>query len=59
MIRAGPGNSLGLVSPVGRLNIDGPKKIDFRSFAGPITFQALNQIHLRARRGNVSLLGIN
>ena len=55
MIRAGPGNSLGLVSPVGRLNIEGPKKIGFRSFAGPISLQALNQIHLRARRGNVSL----
>ena len=54
MVRAGPGNSLELVSPIGRLNINGPQKIDFRSFAGPINLQALNQVHLRARRGNVS-----
>ena len=54
MIRAGPGNSLGLISPTGRLNINGPQKIDFHSFAGPINVHALKHIHLRARRGNVS-----
>ena len=54
MVRAGPGNSLGLVSPIGRLNINGPQNIDFRSFAGPVNLEALNQVHLRARRGNVS-----
>ena len=54
MIRAGPGNSLGVVSPTGRLNLNGPQKINLGSFAGPINVQALNHIHLRARRGNVS-----
>ena len=56
MIRAGPGNSLGLISPTGRLNINGPQKIDFHSFAGPINVHALKHIHLRARRGNVSTI---
>ena len=56
MIRAGPGNSLGVISPTGRLNLNGPQKINFGSFAGPINVQALNHIHLRARRGNVSTL---
>ena len=58
MIRAGPGNSLGLISPTGRLNINGPQKIDFHSFAGPINVHALKHIHLRARRGNVSTIKI-
>ena len=56
MIRAGPGNSLGVISPTGRLNLNGPQKINVGSFAGPINVLALNHIHLRARRGNVSTL---
>ena len=59
MIRAGPGNSLGLISPTGRLNINGPQKIDFHSFAGPINVHALKHIHLRARRGNVRTIIIS
>lgn len=55
MIRAGPGNSLGVVSPTGRLNLNGPQKINLGSFAGPINVQALNHIHLRARRGNITI----
>ena len=55
MIRAGPGNSLRVISPTGRLNLNGPQKIDVGSFAGPINIQAMNHITLRARRGNVSL----
>ena len=55
MIRAGPGNSLRVISPTGRLNLNGPQKIDVGSFAGPINIQAMSHITLRARRGNVSL----
>ena len=55
MVRAGPGNSLGVISPTGRLTLNGPQKINVRSFAGPINIQAMNHVHLRARRGNVSL----
>ncbi len=48
-IRSGPGNSLGISSPVGKLKISGPQKIDFQSFAGSVNFNSLDAITFQTK----------
>ena len=54
-IRSGPGNSLSISSPVGDLRLNGPQKVDFVSFGGPINFFGLEDITLGTKgQGKVS-----
>ena len=54
-IRSGPGNSLLVSSPVGKLKLNGPQKVDFSSFAGPINLFGLEDITLKTKaHGKVS-----
>ena len=54
-IRSGPGNSLTVSSPVGKLKLNGPQKVDFSSFAGPINLFGLEDITLKTKgQGKVS-----
>ena len=48
-IRSGPGNSLTVSSPVGKLKLNGPQKVDFSSFAGPINLFGLEDITLKTK----------
>ena len=55
-IRSGPGNSLTVSSPVGKLKLNGPQKVDFSSFAGPINLFGLEDITLKTKgQGKVDL----
>jgi len=55
-IRSGPGNSLTVSSPVGKLKLNGPQKVDFSSFAGPINLFGLEDITLKTKgQGKITL----
>ena len=58
-IRSGPGNSLTVSSPVGKLKLNGPQKVDFSSFAGPINIFGLEDITLKTKsQGKVCIFTI-
>lgn len=55
-IRSGPGNSLSISSPVGSLKFNGPQKVDFVSFGGPINFFGLEDITFGTKgQGKITL----
>merc|ERR1719492_329884 len=50
-IRSGPGNSLTVSSPVGKLKLNGPQKVDFSSFSGAIRIPRLIQSNRTSSSG--------